>query len=270
MTTRMKLAACVAALCAGSAAYTARVFTQAGSGTAGEWRDYGGDKGFTKYSPLDQINKDNISRLRIAWRRPAVAEELRAQNPSLTVANNLRSTPLMVGGVLYASNGIGLVEAFDATTGKTVWVQEFDGELRGGAPTRGIAYWGSGADARILVGARTGSLRDRSEDRQAHSLLRRQRPRRPAAGHGAAGDRLRVDQLSAGVQRRGHHRRFDDRFAAKQGRTARASAGVRRAKRQAALGVQSDSAARRSGQRDLGKRLMGVQRRGERLDVDEL
>jgi quinoprotein glucose dehydrogenase len=56
----------------------------------------------------------------------------------------------MVGGVLYASNGIGLLEAFDASTGKTIWIQEFDGELRGGAPSRGIAYWGSGADARLL------------------------------------------------------------------------------------------------------------------------
>jgi quinoprotein glucose dehydrogenase len=149
MKTTVTLAACLAALCAGSV-HTVIVYTQAAGGAVGEWRDYAGDKGFTKYSPLDQINKDNVSRLRIAWRRPAVAEELRAQNPSVNVTNNLRSTPLMVGGVLYASNGIGLVEAFDAGTGKTLWVQEFDGELRGGAATRGIAYWGSGADARIL------------------------------------------------------------------------------------------------------------------------
>ena len=38
----------------------------------GEWTRYGGDAGTTKYAPLDQINKDNVSRLRIAWRRPAV------------------------------------------------------------------------------------------------------------------------------------------------------------------------------------------------------
>ena len=148
-----KLSCCTTALAGAMAALAAlsiSVATESGSGAAGEWRDYGGDKGFTKYSPLDQINKDNVGRLRIAWRRPAVAEELRAQNPKLTVANNLRSTPLMVGGVLYASNGIGLVEAFDPGTGKTIWVQEFDGELGGGAPTRGVAYWSSGAESRIL------------------------------------------------------------------------------------------------------------------------
>jgi quinoprotein glucose dehydrogenase len=139
-----------AMLCAVSLAYSARVLSQA-QAPAGEWRDYAGDKGFTKYSPLDQINKSNVNGLRIAWRRPAIDDELRAKSPTLKFANNLRSTPLMVGGVLYASNGIGLVEAFDPGTGKTVWVQEFDGELQGGAASRGIAYVGSGDEARLLA-----------------------------------------------------------------------------------------------------------------------
>ena len=43
-------------------------------------------RGLPKYSPLDQINKDNVERLRIAWRRPAVADELRAQNPTCASA----------------------------------------------------------------------------------------------------------------------------------------------------------------------------------------
>jgi quinoprotein glucose dehydrogenase len=144
-----RLAACAAAFYGVSFAFTTTVVTQTGT-SGGEWRDYGGDKGYTKYSPLDQINSDNVGRLQIAWRRGAIAEELRAQNPSLNVSNTFRSTPLMIGGVLYASDGIGLVEAFDPATGKTMWVQEFDGELRGGTASRGIAYWGSGADARIL------------------------------------------------------------------------------------------------------------------------
>src|SRR5437870_106067 len=130
----------VSAACAVWLAASGLVFTQTGTGPGGEWRDYAGDKGYTKYSPLDQINAGNVNRLQIAWRRPAVAEELRAQNPKLTVANQLRSTPLMIGGVLYASDGIGLIEAFNPGTGKTIWIQEFDGELRGGAPSRGIAY----------------------------------------------------------------------------------------------------------------------------------
>ena len=63
MNTTLKLAACVATMATATIAYTAVVQTQAGPGTRGEWRDYGGDKGMTKYSPLDQITKDNVTAL---------------------------------------------------------------------------------------------------------------------------------------------------------------------------------------------------------------
>ncbi len=118
----------------------------------GEWRSYGGDLGSTKYAPLDQINKTNVGNLRIAWRRPAVDARLTAQNPKLTFSNNFRATPLMVNGVLYSPNGVGLVEAFHPATGQTIWVQEpfAAGELAGDS-TRGVAYWSDGRDERILA-----------------------------------------------------------------------------------------------------------------------
>src|SRR5438093_13642029 len=78
-----------------------------------EWRHYSGDNGAKKYSPLDQINKDTVSRLKIVWRRPhadpAVAALL---PPNYRLPNNFRSTPIMVDGVWYASNGVGLAESF--------------------------------------------------------------------------------------------------------------------------------------------------------------
>ena len=118
----------------------------------GEWTSYGGDKGSTKYSPLDQIDRHNVSRLRIAWRRSAVAEELRSSHPDLSVGHNFRSTPLMIGGVLYASSGVGLVEAFDPATGRTIWVQDPpEGERIGGSASRGIAYWRDGSEERLLA-----------------------------------------------------------------------------------------------------------------------
>jgi quinoprotein glucose dehydrogenase len=119
----------------------------------GEWPNPGGDEGFTRYSPLEQVNKDTVKNLRIVWRRPAVADELRVQYPGLKYGNQLQSTPQMVNGVLYASNGIGLVEAFDPATGKTIWVQELaehGEEALTGEASRGVAFWRSGGDERIL------------------------------------------------------------------------------------------------------------------------
>jgi glucose dehydrogenase len=121
---------------------------------AGEWRAHGGDQRSHKYSPLDQIDKTNVGSLQIAWRHPGVDPELRGAFPDLTVSNNFRSTPVMVGGVLYASNAIGLVEAMDPRSGKTLWTQEPlsrgpDG-LRGTA-SRGIAVWQSGPERRLLA-----------------------------------------------------------------------------------------------------------------------
>jgi quinoprotein glucose dehydrogenase len=119
----------------------------------GEWPNHSGDKGSTKYSALDQINKNNVKNLRVVWRRPAVEEEFRKRGPNVTVPSLFRSTPLMIDGVLYASNGIGLVEAFDPSTGKTIWVQELTGSgaaALNGSASRSIGYWRSGRDERIL------------------------------------------------------------------------------------------------------------------------
>lgn len=125
-------------------------------GTSGEWRVHGGDSGFTRYAPLDQINADTVGDLEIVWRRPAVDVSLHARWSSLRYSNNLRSTPVMVDGVLYASNGIGMVEAFDPATGATLWVQDLpfltDAETPRGAANRGVGFWEDqgGASRRIL------------------------------------------------------------------------------------------------------------------------
>jgi len=120
----------------------------------GEWHAYSGDNGATKYSALDQIDKDNVSRLRIAWRRPAVDAAILEQAPGLQFSNNLRATPLMIDGVLYSPNGIGFVEAFDPGTGSTIWIErpfESGGSAYRGTATRGVGYWTDGTDQRLLV-----------------------------------------------------------------------------------------------------------------------
>ncbi len=143
MTSRLNLAVVLTALSLASLG---------GAGTEnGEWRHYSGDLGATKYSPLDQISKENVARLRVAWRHGQVSEELRAANPQLRVSNNFRATPIMVDGVLYASNGVGLATAIDPESGRTLWTQKADEPLLAGQALRGVAFWGRGADARVLT-----------------------------------------------------------------------------------------------------------------------
>src|SRR5258705_13418256 len=142
----MRFVRLVAALTIGTWVCTAVLAAQDGT-KGGQWRSYSGDAGSTKYAPLDQINKDNVRNLRILWRRPAVDPTLTAKSPELRVAPNFRATPLMINGVLYAHNGVGLAEAFDASTGQTRWVQEpFEPNELEGDSTRGVAYWTDGRD----------------------------------------------------------------------------------------------------------------------------
>jgi quinoprotein glucose dehydrogenase len=117
-----------------------------------EWPYYSGDNGARKYSPLAQIDASNVGRLRLAWRRPSVDASVLAANPSLRPTTNFRSTPIMAGGILYASNGVGLAEAFDPSTGQTLWVQQLPvTQLTGAAANRGVALWRSAGESRLLT-----------------------------------------------------------------------------------------------------------------------
>ena len=136
-----------AALVAGVVATPVRADGQTGA-TDGEWRFYGGDAGSTRYSPLDQINRDNVADLEIKWR-------WKADNFGPRAGINSQVTPLMVDGVLYATAGSRRdVVAIDAATGETLWMWRIDEGLRGEvAPRknhRGVSYWTDGASARII------------------------------------------------------------------------------------------------------------------------
>ncbi|MCE2513477.1 MAG: PQQ-binding-like beta-propeller repeat protein [Acidobacteria bacterium] len=130
-----------------------RAFAQHGA-VEGEWRAYGAENGATKYSPLDQIDATNVARLEVAWTRPTVDPSILAAAPDLAYSNANRATPLMVDGVVYAPNAVGLVEAWDPATGETIWVQEPVGERPAayrGAGHRGIAYWTDDTERRIIA-----------------------------------------------------------------------------------------------------------------------
>ena len=109
----------------------------------GEWPSYGGDLRNHHYSPLDQINASNFSKLVVAWR-------FKADNLGPRPEYKLEGTPLMVKGVVYATAGTRrAVVALDAATGELLWVHaEHEGERGDRAPRqlsgRGLSYWSDG------------------------------------------------------------------------------------------------------------------------------
>ena len=115
----------------------------------GEWTTYGADTGNTHYSPLDQINADNFSKLQVAWRYKT---ESLGPRPEY----NLEATPLMAKGVVYSTAGTRrAVVALDAATGEQIWMHsEREGARGAAAPRqlsgRGLAYWTDGREERIL------------------------------------------------------------------------------------------------------------------------
>jgi quinoprotein glucose dehydrogenase len=161
------------------AACAAQVFTQ---GKTIGWRYFGGDKAFTRYSPADQINRNNVKNLQIVWHLAATNPTYKETFPQLRVNAYLRATPIMIDGMLYTQDAHGFVSAFDAGSGELVWQQEpfarTEEELQGQS-TRGVDYWRSGGDQRIFVvrgeylyalNARTGKVYPDFGDRGRASL----------------------------------------------------------------------------------------------------
>ena len=106
-----------------------------------EWPYYAGNLSSQRYSPLDQINRDNVGKLEIAWRF-----QTGNYGPKPEARNE--ATPLMIGGVLYTTVGVTRnVVAIDPKTGETLWAyRPNDGEDRYKAAPRktsgrGLSYW---------------------------------------------------------------------------------------------------------------------------------
>src|SRR5215510_8227254 len=108
----------------------------------GEWRAYGAETGRTHYASLDQINRDNIKDLKVAW-------VWKSDSLVPNVQAGSETTPLMVNGVLYFTmEQRRFAIAADATTGETLWIyRPNEGERFDRAPRkihRGVAYWTDG------------------------------------------------------------------------------------------------------------------------------
>jgi quinoprotein glucose dehydrogenase len=124
------------------------VYSQSGT-KGGEWRSFGGDLGYTRYAPLDQINASNFNRLEVAWR-------FKTDRFGPRPEYQYEGTPLMVKGKLYVTAGSRrAVVCLDAATGELIWMHSEDEGVRAeNAPRQfsghGVSYWTDGKDERIL------------------------------------------------------------------------------------------------------------------------
>jgi quinoprotein glucose dehydrogenase len=108
------------------------------------WSAYKADAESSSYSPLDQVNKDNVQQLKVAWSfYPDDAAEGARFGSS-------QSNPIVIDGVMYTSSARHRIYALNAATGQKIWsFDPFDGGPGGGS-FRGVTYWEDGKDKRIL------------------------------------------------------------------------------------------------------------------------
>jgi len=123
-----------------------------------DWPNVGNDKGGTRYSRLDQINRNNVGQLDVAW-----VYHTKDAGPGTTI----ECTPLVIDGVMYVTTVKTKVVALDAASGKEIWQYDpYAGPPKAyrrtsGGVNRGVAYWSDGkpeGQRRVLLGVTDGRL----------------------------------------------------------------------------------------------------------------
>jgi quinohemoprotein ethanol dehydrogenase len=113
-----------------------------------EWLTYGRDYAETHYSPLKEINDQNVSRLGLAW------------SWETGTTATFEGTPLIADGVIYGTGSWSVVFAVDARTGKEKWRYDpdvdrsFGSHACCGPNNRGVAIY----DGKVFVGVLDGRL----------------------------------------------------------------------------------------------------------------
>ena len=124
---------------------TARIST---ASAADEWLSYGGTYDEQRHSKLNQINKDNVGQLGVAW------------TYDLATNRGVESTPIVVDGTMYVTSAWSVVYALDAKTGAEKWVYDPAVDRAVGVKAccdvvnRGVAVY----DGKVYVGVIDGRL----------------------------------------------------------------------------------------------------------------
>ena len=111
---------------------------------APDWPVYNGDPQGTHYSPLIQINRGNVAKLKVAW-----SFDAGGAGP----ASELEANPIVVNGTMYVLGPTLEVIALDAASGAVKW--RFDphegAAVRSKQRSRGVTFWSDGHEARIFA-----------------------------------------------------------------------------------------------------------------------
>ena len=114
------------------------------------WPAYGHDPGGQRFSPLTDINRTNVTSLKIAWTyRTGDAYA----PPKGSKSTQFEATPLYVDGTLYIGTPLGHVIALDPVTGKPRWTfaAHVDKDAGfGDFATRGVSTWKSPSGERRI------------------------------------------------------------------------------------------------------------------------
>ena len=112
-----------------------------------DWPIYGGVAESTRYSSLNQINRENVTNLKVAWT---------FDSGDAYPGSEMQCNPLVVDGVLYATTPKVNVIALNAATGSLLW--RFDPhqgrKVLAKMRNRGVTYWSDGKQSRIFVAVR--------------------------------------------------------------------------------------------------------------------
>ncbi|MFK7844900.1 MAG: PQQ-binding-like beta-propeller repeat protein [Rhodothermales bacterium] len=111
------------------------------AGSGADWAHYLGHTSSSQYSSLDQINKENVAQLEVAWTHVT-------GDSSQYQANNL-----VVDGVVYTPTPGHLLTALDGATGELLWTFDPDTviESKPSRSSRGLMYWSDGIDQWIFI-----------------------------------------------------------------------------------------------------------------------
>lgn len=113
--------------------------------TGKDYPAYGGNKANNRYSPLTQINSENVKDLQVVWTYFA------NDTIKFPARREIQCQPIVVNGILYGTSSELNLFALDAATGKPLW--KFEPNSAKLHANRGVMYWESGEDKRILYTA---------------------------------------------------------------------------------------------------------------------